>query len=585
MLLLLPIAPLSAVEKGRIEWWKEARFGLFIHWGLYAIPGGVWQEQVSKHPYLGTEWIMAYRQIPVAEYGELAKRFNPIHFDAESWVLAAKNAGMRYIVFTAKHHDGFALFDSQASDFNVVRATPFGRDVVAELAAACQKHGIQLGLYYSQAQDWTHTGGAVSSFMKRWDSSHAGSMEKYIEGIAVPQVKEILTKYGQIAVIWWDTPEGMTPEFAAKLEETLSLQPGIIQNSRLAPRKNGDYRVVEGQVPWGDVPGTPWEVCRMMNESWGFSKLHQHWVSVTRLIQDLIQTTSLGGNFLLNVGPDAEGRFEPQAMERLAGIGDWMRKNGEAIYGASGFPMKKMWQQGRITRKPGKLYACVFLWPPSGTLTIPVQAKVKSVALLTNPEHPLPFTMDVEGVKIDVRNLQPDEHATVFLLEIDGSAKEAEVSQPLDADSSGVFDLLAPFSIPTAPEGTKPSVRIGKREGTTPPLTQDPAESLKLFHFLSPKEKAVWRIRVPNPGRYTVIAYAGLAKKMPSDCEALVQTGSQVARTNLNITGENQTFVPFELGDLQFETAGEHEISATLDLKNGDPKGGELWRIQLIPKK
>ncbi len=565
-------------------WWKEAKLGLFIHWGVYAIPGGEWSGNQEKHPFLGAEWMMAYRKIPVAEYRKLAQQFHPAKFDAGSWVLAAKNAGMKYIVLTAKHHDGFALFDSAVSDFDVVDATPFKRDIVKELAEACQKHGMKLGLYYSQAQDWTHRGGAVSSFVKPWDESHAGNFDEYVDQVAVPQVKEILGKYGPIAVIWWDTPQDMTPEIAAKFQTALTAQPGIIQNSRLINSTPGDFRVFEGDVPVGGVPGTPWEVCVMMNGSWGYSRVHHEWASSTKLIRQLIHTASLGGNYLLNVGPDADGAFPPEAVERLAQIGDWMRANGEAIYGTSGFPMKKLWQQGRITQKPGKLFACVFLWPSDGKLTIPVLAGVKSVVLLAQPDKPLPFTMDDAGIVVEVGRGMPDPRATVLVLEIEGKATAAGFLPALDADVSGAFDLLAAYAVPVGADPSKPAVIVGKREGTSPPLTGDPAEGFKLGGFATPQERAAWRIRVPKAGQYRVVAYAGLNKGMPGDATIQVHAAGQTLQKVLPVTGDSQTFRPLEIGTLSFDAPGEHEVAVSLDLKGAATSGGQIWRVQLLPQ-
>lgn len=574
----------KAQREARMAWWKEARFGLFIHWGLYSIPGGEWDGNKARHPFLGTEWLMAYRQIPVAKYHELASQFNPKQFDANAWVLMAKNAGMKYIIFTAKHHDGFALFDSEVSDFNVVDATPFKRDVVKELAEACQNHGLKLGLYYSQAQDWSHVGGADSTFMKRWDPTHDGSFGDYVDRIAVPQVKEVLSKYGPIAVIWWDTPQDMTPEIAAKFQSALSGQSAIIQNSRLIGSRPGDYQVFEGRVPASGVPGTPWEVCVMTNESWGFSKVHHEWASSTQVIRQLVQTASLNGNYLMNIGPDATGMFPPEAVHLLADVGEWMKANGEAIYGSSGFPTKRLWQQGRITQKTGRLFASIFLWPPDGKLIIPVRAKVKSVSLLTQPEKPLRFNADEKGIVVEVGSEMPDPRASVLVVEIDGKATEASVLSPRDGDGNGVFDLLAAYAVPVGADPSKPMVVIGKREGTSPPLTGEPAEGFKLGGFVTPRETVTWPIRVPKTAKYRVVAYAGLRKGMPNDSTLEVRTADQTLRQTLPVTGDSQTFQPLDLGTVIFQAPGEYEVVMSLDLKGAPSTGGQVWRIQLQPQ-
>jgi len=213
----------------RMAWWRDARFGMFIHWGVYAVPAGAYNGK--QIPGIG-EWIMNRGKIPVAEYREFARQFNPVKYDPDKWVQIAKQAGMKYIVITSKHHDGFALFDSKASDWNVVKATPYGKDLLKPLAEACKKYGLKLGFYYSQAQDWNNPGGAAKG--GHWDKAQDGSMDDYIRNVAVPQVKEILSNYGPIAVLWWDTPnnppENMTKERADMLLPLLKLQPGIISN-------------------------------------------------------------------------------------------------------------------------------------------------------------------------------------------------------------------------------------------------------------------------------------------------------------------------------------------------------------------
>src|SRR3954469_2243081 len=297
----------DAAKERRLEWFREAKYGLFIHWGLYALPAGEWNGKRS--PGLG-EWVMLRSAVPVKDYEKLATRFNPVKFNADEWVKLAKNAGMKYIVITSKHHDGFAMFKSNASAFNIVDATPFKRDALKELAAACQKHGIKLGLYYSQAQDWHHPGGAARR--GRWDPAQEGDMTDYIKQIAVPQVKEILTNYGPIAVLWWDTPDNppfmMTRERADLLAPLLKLQPGIITNNRLGGGYMGDTETPENRVPATGYP-RDWEACMTMNGTWGFKSWDNNWKSPEQLLRNLIDIASKGGNYLLNVGPTPQGEI------------------------------------------------------------------------------------------------------------------------------------------------------------------------------------------------------------------------------------------------------------------------------------
>src|SRR3954462_14329316 len=320
-------AAVDPAREKRLEWFREAKYGLFIHWGLYAIPAGEWKGQRSLG--LG-EWIMFRSRIPVREYETLASRFNPVKYKADEWVTLAKDAGMKYIVITSKHHDGFALFKSEASPYNLVDATPFKRDAIQELAAACQRQGIKLGLSYSQAQDWHHRGGAANG--GHWDpAAQDGDMTEYIKKIAVPQVREILTNYGPIAIIWWDTPDGMTRERADLLAPLLKLQPGIVTNNRLGGGYMGDTETPENRVPATGYP-RDWELCMTMNTTWGFKSYDENWKSAEQLIRQLVDTASKGGNLLLNVGPMSTGEIPAASVERLKAIGAWMKKNSESIY-------------------------------------------------------------------------------------------------------------------------------------------------------------------------------------------------------------------------------------------------------------
>lgn len=420
----------------RMAWWRDARFGMFIHWGLYAVPAGTWEGK----PVRGIgEWIMLINKIPVKDYAKLPAQFNPVKFNADEWVSLAKKAGMKYIVITAKHHEGFAMFPSKASPYNIHDATPFKRDPLKELAEACKKHGIKLGFYYSQAQDWHHPGGAA--MRGHWDPAQDGDMTEYIRNIAVPQVREILSNYGPIAVLWWDTPVDMTKERADLLRPLLKLQPGIITNNRLGGGYAGDTETPEQFVPPTGYPGRDWETCMTINDTWGFKSYDKNWKSTETLVRQLVESASKGGNYLLNVGPTAEGVIPEASVDRLVAIGKWMDVNGESIYGTSASPFKRLaW--GRCTQKPGKLYLHVFNWP-KGQLKVPgLKNAVNKAYLLSDAARTaLPVSANEEGVAIEVPSTAPDAIDTVVVLEIDG-APEISPFVPTQ-DDNGVVELLA----------------------------------------------------------------------------------------------------------------------------------------------
>lgn len=438
----------------RMAWWREARFGMFIHWGVYSVPAGVYKGHQNQH--IG-EWHMLDYRIPVAEYAEYAKQFNPVKFDADEWVRLAKEAGQKYIVITTKHHDGFAMFKSQASDYNIYDATPFKRDPIKELAAACQKHGVKLGFYYSQAQDWYHPGGAASGrapqpgankpveglSANHWDPAQEGSMDDYLDKIAVPQVREILSNYGKVAVIWFDTPVGMTPERAEKFLPLLKLQPDIIVNNRLDAKKSlGDCETPEQFIPATGFPGKDWESCMTMNTTWGYKSFDEKWKPTATLVRNLIDCASKGGNYLLNVGPTSEGLIPAPSVERLKEIGAWMKVNSEAIYGTTASPFSKLtWGRctKKVTAKGGTLYLHVFDWPADGKLFVPgLHSKVTKARLLANGKK-ITTTESQDGVTLTLPEQAPDAIASVIALDFKGPLKVEKVLPGAQADGSYVF--------------------------------------------------------------------------------------------------------------------------------------------------
>lgn len=388
----------------RMAWWRDARFGMFIHWGAYAVPGG---ERNGKICRGGAEWIMDKLDYTVEDYEkEVVANFNPVQFDADKWVSIAKDAGMKYIVLTSKHHDGFCMWDSKVSDYNIVQRTKFGRDVVKELAEACKKQGIKFCLYHSIV-DWHHPQAQAPLY----PNYNAGQKDqtvvnpefpKYFENYLKPQVKELLTNYGDIGVVWFDGDwiADYTTEMGKEMYQfILDIQPNTIINNRVDKgrmgmqglnRKGnfaGDFGTPEQEIPDTGID-SDWESCMTMNGSWGYKPSDNHWKSSETLIRHLVDIVSKGGNFLLNVGPDGQGLFPKESVERLSDMGAWMKVNSEAIYGAKASPYDRP-EWGRYTSKEGVLYAHVFDWPEDGKLIINPGAKIKSASLLVDASSQL----------------------------------------------------------------------------------------------------------------------------------------------------------------------------------------------------
>jgi alpha-L-fucosidase len=415
-----------AEKAARMAWWKEARFGMFIHFGLYAVPAGVYKGR--KVPWLG-EWIMNNAKIPVAEYETLAPMFNPVDFDADEWVRIAKEAGMKYIVITSKHHDGFALWDSKISDWDIVDRTPFKRDLLKELADACARANMPLGFYYS-IMDWHHPKAQGGFYPKYNDRErHSPAFPEYAETYMKPQIKELLSgAYGDIAVLWFDG-QWIADWDGDKGRELYSfvrgLKPDILVNNRVGRDRQepetcqeeeliGDFGTPEQQIPETGLPGVDWESCLTMNDTWGYKSTDHNWKSPELLIRVLVDVASKGGNLLLNVGPTAQGRIPYPSIERLTE----MAVNGEAIFGAAPSPFGAA-QWGRYTKKGNKLFAHVFAWPDNGKLVtrIPI-APVKSVYLLCDKEKsPLAYEQRSNYLIIDVPTYPPDPAATVVVIE------------------------------------------------------------------------------------------------------------------------------------------------------------------------
>lgn len=446
---------------GKMDWWQQAKFGLFVHWGPYCLYGGVYDGYRQQRG--GAEWIMNRCKIPVGEYRTMASTFNPVKFDAEALVLMAKNAGMKYVVLTSKHHDGFAMFKSAASNFNIVDYTPFKRDVVDEVAKACRKHGMKFGLYYSHAQDWNNAGGATSrklmregwanpdsAYIDHFTETHHGawdyrqlerSFADYIHQVSIPQIKELLSRYPDLAVLWFDTPTNMNDSLAEEIHQLMLQYPKIITNDRLKrPNYPGDYKTPEGKVPKPeDVKGVYWETCMNIGSSWGYKSWENKWKSTDDIIHTLIICAARGGNLLLNVGPDAMGLVPQPAQQCLQGVGQWLKRYGEVIYGTQRSGLYPTWGEC-VRRDVGKrslLYLCIYDWPADGKLTLDGNFKVKTATLMANGAK-VNFVNSAGHLTLNLPVTQPVEKVSIVKVELRNRLPKIK----LQSNSDRYFDIV-----------------------------------------------------------------------------------------------------------------------------------------------
>jgi alpha-L-fucosidase len=475
----------TAQRDARMQWWREARFGMFIHWGVYSVPAGTYEGR--QIPSIG-EWIMCNGKIPMATYQTYAKEFNPVKYNPDDWVRLAKAAGMKYIVITTKHHDGFAMFKTQASPWNIVQASPYGKDVLKPLAAACRKYGIKLGFYYSQAQDWNNGGSECAG---AWDPAQKHDMGEYINQVAVPQVRELLSNYGEFpAVLWWDTDCDINRERGAKLEALLKLKPGIITNNRLGGGFQGDTETPEQFVPATGFNGRDWETCMTMNDTWGYKSYDHNWKSTETIIQNLVDIASKGGNYLLNVGPTSEGLIPEPSIERLKAVGAWMKVNGDAIYDTTASPFKKLpWGRctKRITGGDTTLFLHVFNWPADGKLVVPGLKNAVTASRLMATGEKLSFRQNDDGVVVDLPAVAPDSISTTVVLQIHGTPEV----EPTFLSQSPDGSIQLPASVADLHGALQYEMGSGNDN---------------IGFWTNPADTADWTFKVEHAGQFKVIA-------------------------------------------------------------------------------
>ncbi|MDR1263088.1 MAG: alpha-L-fucosidase [Oscillospiraceae bacterium] len=359
----------------RQQWWKDAKYGLFIHWGLYSQLAGSYQGKQTSS--LG-EWIMKHFNIPVADYEKIACDFNPTGFNADEWVELAKDAGMEYIVITAKHHDGFAMYHSKCSKYNIVDATPFGRDPIAELAVSCKREGIRLCFYYSQAQDWHEPNG-----LGYGTPNEEKDFDEYLQNKCKPQLKELLTQYGDVGLIWFDTPQTMSFEQSKEVKDYVkSIQPDCIVSGRIGNTLGEYMSTGDNQIPILPYDGD-WEVPATLNDTWGYKSFDNNWKSPEQVLRLLFKVNGRGGNYLLNVGPDDKGVIPQGSVNILREVGHFVRANGRAIYATQpvwGYPYEA--DNYYMTSTKNHLYIHVLKGSNIGGLML--SSPIKNVTMLAD---------------------------------------------------------------------------------------------------------------------------------------------------------------------------------------------------------
>ncbi len=570
----------------RALWFTDARYGMFIHWGVYSGAEGVWKGEKLRNNNNYAEWIFYRNRIARDEYTNLLNRFDWEKIDPEQWVLLAKKAGMKYVTLTAKHHDGFALWDSQVSDYDVAEFTSPKRDIVKELSEACQKHGLKLGLYYSHWVDWEHPDG--------WDHSKeiygipAEDYDRYWQKKVIPQMKELLTNYGDIGIIWFDmwihhSRTCVTKEQLLQLKGVIrELQPDCLVNSRLGlsieEDSDIDFKTLGDNQLGSKKEEFPWQSPATVAHSWGFHALEDQWKSTTTLLHSLIGNVSLNGNMMLNIGPRANGDVPYEIEERLLAMGSWLTVNGESIYGSQAFDLvKDQHDWGKITCKQfqdgsTRLYLHVFNWPLSHQLPVTgVLEKPVKAYLLADPEQSDILFINSEAMTLlKLPAEQPDPLVSVLVLEYD--------SYPATIDGLAAQSVYGGYSLTLS--------NTTHLKGNT--MVEPPSRYGTLPSHIKVEEKSIyqWRVFMDKPtALYADISYNYQGEKGKGSIT--VKSSEGTLRANFQPTGEfvgepNSdwqigSFNSHRLGQMDFSEPGYYDIS--LEVK---PQGGEKIDFQWL---
>jgi alpha-L-fucosidase len=489
------------------DWFKDGKFGMFIHWGPYSVLGGEWHGKRIGQGDIA-EWIMERFHIPVEEYRKVAASFDPVKFNAREWVALAKNAGMKYIIITSKHHDGFAMFDSKVSNYNIVDYTPFRRDPLKELSEACAGAGIKFCVYYSHREDWENPY-AYGNFWD-FDSSqisldtmrYPALFRKYLDTKAIPQLKELLTNYGPLGIVWFD--RGMyTQEQGKEFADLVhSLQPHCLVNGRVGHYDKellGDYQsLTDNGMPIGGIEEY-WETPQTLNDTWGYSKYDTNWKKPGEIIRRLVTIVSKGGNYLLNVGPTGEGIIPQPSVDILKRVGEWMDLNKESIYGTSPSPFTSEKPWGYCTRKENILYLHIFEWPEDKILNVEgLNNRVEKAYMLVNKEKALKVNRDANGqIQINLPEFPTDSINSVLVLEIKGIPDVDPFVIQQSAEDTIKLDYVS-----AATYGNAAKRFNRKGEG----------QQFHISKMKGPDDMIEWHVNFKSPGKYDVlITYAAIS--------------------------------------------------------------------------
>lgn len=559
----------------RIAWWREARLGLFIHWGPYALPAGEWEGKEVEASY--SEHIMLRARIPVQAYEEMAKGFNPTGFDAGRWVKTAKRAGLKYIIFTAKHHDGFAMYDSKVSGYSIVRHTPFGRDPLRELQEACREEGLVLGIYYSHAMDWHDPGsqgntwdfpGNIGAYdeVDSWigDEDKRTRFEQYLHRKALPQVRELLTDYGKIGLMWFDCGGKLTREQGELFLSTVhALQQDCLVNSRVWKSPLGDYANTSDNQLETRTIRRDWENIITLNDSWGYKKSDHNWKSPVSVICQIVDVVSKDGNLVINVGPTGTGEWDGMSEKILLQVGDWLHTNGEAIYGAGAAPVARP-DWGRCTLKGRTLYLHVFDWPADGLIIVPgLLSRVSNV-------YPLAVGGGLEAKRVGEQDL---------LIRLNGQKRPGDGTPAVFAVECAEPVAGNPVRLLMNGAGAPPEFELGvfESELSGGQLRYDTGKRNRdnLLDWTEQDDFAAWKVRTLGPCAFAVRLEYGCGAE--GGGVYTVQSAGQFLTAEVQPTGGTYDFCSFEVGNLYFPEAGEF----TIELRAERITGGYL----MLPRK